>query len=421
MTVTVKNYVGVYEARIDLNGLTALTAKPGVETSELLKAVYAAVRGCHGAAEQARNARVHRVAQEIFHYSPPYGTYEARRALAEKFVDGEEDPEGVAKKALKTGYRRHASYDRSTSEPDRERGCFVKWLEGVRDTPFDKVVAKQAGEIFYDRVRQDGNPELSMVEVLCEGVTEYRPEQDRTWRGVTRYGEPDRTWTAWLVSGARAFGQVNGNVHGLRPHEEELANAVYRRIAHPDEYGKDDGTHRSRELEEKFAAVCGKLELVGNSEGVRLQRETDAIPPVDAPYKVKYFAGMRAFLTKTAREGDLVVLDHPESGLHPTEQVKLAEIVAIAAAESKIRFLVATDSPYLLMALHKYAREQGILEAGELASYIGEHIRVPTDLDDPECDTFVDGNSSMWYRMPDAGWEEHYEHMCEGFDVIRFS
>ncbi|MEE1158224.1 MAG: ATP-binding protein [Atopobiaceae bacterium] len=79
--------------------------------------------------------------------------------------------------------------------------------------------------------------------------------------------------------------------------------------------------------------------------------------------------GMKSFaIIKTLiregkiREGDVLILDEPEVHLHPTWQLKYAELIVLLYKEYNLRILLATHSPYFLRAVEVYASHHEVAD-----------------------------------------------------------
>lgn len=79
--------------------------------------------------------------------------------------------------------------------------------------------------------------------------------------------------------------------------------------------------------------------------------------------------GMKSFaIIKTLmqegkiREGDVLILDEPEVHLHPTWQLKYAELIVLLYKVYNLRILLATHSPYFLRAVEVYASHHEVVD-----------------------------------------------------------
>ncbi len=66
---------------------------------------------------------------------------------------------------------------------------------------------------------------------------------------------------------------------------------------------------------------------------------------------IKNISGLLIYLKHQAKENDLLIIDEPELGLHPDNQILLARIFA-RLINSKLRLLVSTHSDYIIRELN---------------------------------------------------------------------
>ena len=72
----------------------------------------------------------------------------------------------------------------------------------------------------------------------------------------------------------------------------------------------------------------------------------------------------------TLDDRSLLILDEPESHLHPEWINKFAEILVLLIKDLGIHIVLSTHSPNMLLALEVYANEYGILDHSHF--YLGE-------------------------------------------------
>ena len=71
---------------------------------------------------------------------------------------------------------------------------------------------------------------------------------------------------------------------------------------------------------------------------------------------------VRALETGAIREKGLVILDEPESNLHPEWQVRFAEFLVLMVNKLGIRVLLNTHSPYFLRAVEVFAKQHRLTD-----------------------------------------------------------
>lgn len=108
-------------------------------------------------------------------------------------------------------------------------------------------------------------------------------------------------------------------------------------------------------------------ELYVNSGTIEYKEEF-----IDESIKIGNVAsGMKLFLilqrliaNGSLRENSWVLIDEPESNLHPDWHLKLAEILVLLKIKMNIRILISSHSPYFMRALEVKMADYGIKEAG---------------------------------------------------------
>ena len=76
---------------------------------------------------------------------------------------------------------------------------------------------------------------------------------------------------------------------------------------------------------------------------------------------LKTFAILKALLLNgSIEENGTIILDEPESHLHPEWQLVFAELIVLLQKEFNLHILINTHSPYFLNALEVYSYKHGI-------------------------------------------------------------
>ena len=71
-------------------------------------------------------------------------------------------------------------------------------------------------------------------------------------------------------------------------------------------------------------------------------------------------AVVRAVENRSIRRGSLLIIDEPESNLHPEWQVKFAVFLVLLQKRLGVSILLNTHSPYFLQAINLYATNLGV-------------------------------------------------------------
>lgn len=89
-----------------------------------------------------------------------------------------------------------------------------------------------------------------------------------------------------------------------------------------------------------------------NTHEIYLQRNNVTLPMVRVASTVRDLAVFLLYLKHDAKRGDLVVLEEPESNLHPEGQTRLARLL-VQMTNMGIYVIITTHSPYILKQLNQ--------------------------------------------------------------------
>ena len=126
----------------------------------------------------------------------------------------------------------------------------------------------------------------------------------------------------------------------MSPEEDRKEDAQFEEVARLIE----KQLNRGHSLKVATNAVGGKSLQIAVPKGPRL-------PLHNASSSLKQLTPLLLYLRHKARRGDLLVIDEPEANLHPENQVKLLEILAILV-NLGVKVLLTTHSPYLMAHLN---------------------------------------------------------------------
>jgi predicted ATPase len=94
-----------------------------------------------------------------------------------------------------------------------------------------------------------------------------------------------------------------------------------------------------------------------------------------------------------ARPGHIVIIEEPESHLHPLAQSQLAELFSKVSQERGIQFIIETHSEHLLTRLQRRVAEEAI-EPDQLVMYFVERDGINANINKLELDDY--GEISNW-------------------------
>ena len=116
-------------------------------------------------------------------------------------------------------------------------------------------------------------------------------------------------------------------------------------------------------LKEIVGVIHGRL--VDDEDAVRFKEN---IVGVDYMINLKNMASgmktmaavVRAVENRSIRRGSLLIIDEPESNLHPEWQVKFAIFLVLLQKRLGVYMLLNTHSPYFLQAINVYSKDSGV-------------------------------------------------------------
>lgn len=188
-----------------------------------------------------------------------------------------------------------------------------------------------------------------------------------------------------LASVARSYTQELGDSHAI-PHMKAVD---YEFLATMIEMGGKRGQFSQIANELERDALHGKIILRHATNWIApdiyyaRQRE---MPIHHASSAVSELAPIVLFLRHVVKKGDLLIIEEPESHLHPKNQVVLAKCI-VKLVRSGLNVIVTTHSTYMVERFSAYLRaghmtarqrsragiERGLyLEAGDIAPYLFE-------------------------------------------------
>ena len=139
-----------------------------------------------------------------------------------------------------------------------------------------------------------------------------------------------------------------------------ICNAISRPVPKSLSLEDDEEIKETREILKEIAGVIHGRLVDDDDETVRFQervRDKDyMIDLKNMASGMKTMAAIvRAVENRSIRRGSLLIVDEPESNLHPDWQVKFAQFLVLLQKKLGILVLLNTHSPYFLRAVSVYA------------------------------------------------------------------
>ena len=107
----------------------------------------------------------------------------------------------------------------------------------------------------------------------------------------------------------------------------------------------------------------------------RPEQSREALRMSHSAAMVSELAPLVLFLRGIIKQGDLLIIEEPESHLHPDLQTKIAHILA-RLVRAGVRVLITTHSNYLLQQIGNLIREGELQKHGESTSESADYLKV---------------------------------------------
>lgn len=187
-------------------------------------------------------------------------------------------------------------------------------------------------------------PRHLLDEVPTYGASEQVTRGNRVRMHSNRYSvEPDQSWERILTKTLDRRDMSLVQAERLEPIIDELNKIVS--VIHG-------------EIDVKESSLVFKdLDVPGNND-VSLRNIASGVKSIAVI--------IRGFRNDTIHRGDILIIDEPESNLHPEWQLSFAKFLVLLHARLDMRILLNTHSPYFLKAIQVYS---DTLEQGDKCTF----------------------------------------------------
>ncbi|TRX39674.1 AAA family ATPase [Flavobacterium restrictum] len=152
----------------------------------------------------------------------------------------------------------------------------------------------------------------------------------------------------------RFFGSFGSNL--MRDKNIYLNSKIFQEEKEVDIFS--DNTEKFKRFQENiFEILKGKFDF--NKRGELIYKKNDvAFDFRNVATGIKSFGILQLLIQKgVLNQNTLLILDEPEVHLHPTWQVKFAEILVLLSKEFAIPIILTSHSPYFIEALEAYTKK----------------------------------------------------------------
>ena len=145
-----------------------------------------------------------------------------------------------------------------------------------------------------------------------------------------------------------------------RNHESDLLSRLYRTSESNNPFDDIEINEKLKEIDDILNVVCNGNFIDGQ------YRENNRDKKIDIrnlSSGLKTFALLKILMENgELKENDVLIIDEPETHLHPQWQLKFAEILVLLHKQMDLTILLNSHSPYFIQAVSVYANKYGIGE-----------------------------------------------------------
>lgn len=239
---------------------------------------------------------------------------------------------------------------------------------GIPDGDLANVEVGKMFSMFFNRfVKRVGEPEGSIILNTDDGQTKITFSENANCESSTKF-----TNRGWFLGSPLLINNITRS--GFRRAEPE---PMHQPLMWKLNDFKEINSVAKAVVQDKLGAVASRIEeILGgkmyySEEKDELMISGEGYPE---PLPVKSLSmGLKAFAVlfwmleiEALRTGDVLVLDEPENHLHPSWQIRYAEIVVLLQKYFDLKVLLTTHSPYFLEAIQLFAQKygtEGVLDA----------------------------------------------------------
>lgn len=374
MKISVKNIASVQSAEIELDGITLLAGYNNSGKSTVSKSLYGIISAYSGLTNRVNISRLSSVQNAISSF--------LRQAEVDYFFFDEQTEESVRLVSKKIARRE--------IPVPQELDHLIAILPEAMGKELNKDIAREQFEQFAARLTEAiERPDIRYVEyIVGESLRRVFDSQintldQKTTGEITLNSSGSETWVK--VERNKIIECSGDPIKESRPIYIEplhvldgLQNRIGRRyrpgVPSPiqslmqESSDQKDATEITIEEHEKREDLLSKIDMVIHG-GLVSSKADDGMLYRDANYTEmislrnvasgnKTFAVIKRLVENGMLQSNgMLIIDEPETNLHPAWQLKLAEVLALLNCQLGIRMFLNTHSPYFTRAIEVYSAE----------------------------------------------------------------
>lgn len=369
MELHIKNIAKIEKADIEINGITVIAGENNTGKSTIGKVLYCLYTAFHDLNSKIFEERYSSVAKALF------SSYQFQKSSDDLNIRLDKVTSLVDKILSSDSDELESILSRTDTVLD---DALIKRIKHALDLSEQEVagliIKKVFSKEFHEQVEPLYNTEdVSEIELVLQGT--------RSILNITKRYQTENIVNLNnncividnpfivddMVDGPRKIWPIYGLPEENITHEEWLIKKL-RMSLDENDYEDLIEQHYMEERLNKFKDYI--IDIIGGDIAESDDEFVFHDNKLDKDLKLKNLsAGMKTFtiLLKLLENGDIqdesiIVLDEPEIHLHPSWQLKFAELLVLLQKEFNLNIVLATHSPYFMNALQVYSAKHEIAD-----------------------------------------------------------
>lgn len=369
MELHIKNIAKIEKANIEINGITVIAGENNTGKSTVGKVLYCLYTAFYDLNSKIFEERYSSVAKTLF------GSYQFQKSSDDLNIRLDKVTSLVDKILSSDSDELESILSRTDTVLD---DALIKRIKHALDLSEQEIAGLIIKDVFSKEFHEQVEPlynteDVSEIELVLQGtrsilnITEgYQVENiinlnhkciviDNPFIVDDMVDSPRKIWPI--------YGLIEENI----THEEWLIKKL-RMSLDENDYEDLIEQHYMEERLNKFKDYI--IDIIGGDIAKSDDEFVFHDNKLDKDLKLKNLsAGMKTFtiLLKLLENGDIqdgsiIVLDEPEIHLHPSWQLKFAELLVLLQKEFNLNIVLATHSPYFMNALQVYSAKHEIAD-----------------------------------------------------------
>lgn len=415
MKLEIQNLGKIEKAEIIFNGITVIAGDNNTGKSTVGKALFAFFNSLNGMKQKIRAERDGMERFTLTHILDEYiqdgELMGAVRIGRYRFIDAMEDLPSISREdllmAIRDFFASECKYVLS-DEDERFRALFHRF-DVVRDVP-DADIEKSLVQNFWKRIF-NGQVNSLRNDSFARVTLEIRGKSfgmDFGGNSCLAINHPfDILNKAIFVHSPYVLDYVNVSPRAGSPsgwNAGEMDGSLLSILKHGKPYNAVEDVLMRQKVEGVLSELGELLPgtFVRNESGELRYKKAgyrEGLPVCSLSTGLKSFAILNLLLEHMAfGEKDVLIFDEPEVNLHPSWQLKYAELIVLLQKAFDLTVLFNTHSPYFLQAIEVYSAKHGV--ADRCKYYFSENKGEAAEFKD------VTGHTEEVYRRMLAPFED---------------